>query len=182
MTVSLLPSPYVTSTATSVGPPTSVGIVPVTTLFVIVLPAGCAGNVIAFFTSSAVGLCWSSLLTGVITGSTNVASVAVIFTGTLTVSLLPSLYVTLTTATPDSFGMLPTISLAAIFVPLTAPNTWSFVCFACWSLRVKVFAVGVYFVACVLTLKTTRYGFEVLSVLLPDFSLILFSAASIAEA
>ena len=57
LTVSVLPSPYVTSTATSVGPPTSVGIVPVTTLFVILLPAGCSGNVIAFFTSSSVGLC-----------------------------------------------------------------------------------------------------------------------------
>ena len=54
LTVSLLPSPYVTSTATSVGPPTVVGIVPVTTLFVISLPAGA---LIASFTSSAVGLC-----------------------------------------------------------------------------------------------------------------------------
>ena len=54
LTVSLLPSPYVTSTATSVGPPTSVGTVPVTTLFVISLPSGA---LIAFVTSSAVGLC-----------------------------------------------------------------------------------------------------------------------------
>ena len=42
--------------------------------------------------------------------------------------------------------------------------------------------VGVYFVACVNVLKTTRYGFEGSSPLLPGLSLILFSAASIAEA
>ena len=56
-------------------------------------------------------------------GVTFVASVGVTLIGTFTFSVLPSLYVTLTTATPDSFGMLPTISLAAIFVPLTALNT-----------------------------------------------------------
>ena len=54
LTFSLLPSPYVTSTSTFVGPPTSVGIVPLTSLFVIVLPAGAS---IALVTSSAVGLC-----------------------------------------------------------------------------------------------------------------------------
>ena len=43
--------------------------------------------------------------------------------GTFTFLVLPSLYVTLTTAAPDSFGMLPTISFLAIFVPLTALNT-----------------------------------------------------------
>ena len=42
--------------------------------------------------------------------------------------------------------------------------------------------VGVYFVACVSVLKTTRYGLEATLSLLPDLSLILFSAASIAEA
>ena len=139
--------------------------------------------VTASFTFSSVCFgCWSWRVNDLTVGSSCVALLGVTVIGTFTFSVLPSLYVTLTTATPDSFGILPTISFLAIFVPLTAPNTWSFVCFGCWSLRVKVFAVGVYFAACVLTLKTTRYGFEIFSLLLPAFSLMLFSAASIAEA
>ena len=116
-----------------------------------------------------------------ITGVTNVASVAVTLIGTFTFSVLPSLYVTLTTATPAPFGIVPTISFDAIFVPVTASLTCVSVCFACWSLRVNVVAVGSYFAACVLTLKTIRYGFEALSSLFVAFSLRLFSAASMAE-
>ena len=58
------------------------------------------------------------------------------------------------------------------------------VAFACVISRsiLVLLTVGVYFAACVLTLKTTRYGFEATLSLLPDLSLILFSAASIAEA
>ena len=146
--VSLLPSSYVTSTSTS---PFPSGIVPVTFLDAILSPCT------AFLIASSVGFgCWSWRVNVSAVGVTFVASLAVTLIGTFTFSLLPSLYVTLTTATPDPFGILPTISFLAIFVPLTAPNTWSFVCFGCWSLRVKVFAVGVYFVACVNALKTTR--------------------------
>ena len=90
------------------------------------------------------------------TGSTAVASVAVTLIGTFTFSVLPSLYVTLTTATPAPFGIVPTISFDAIFVPATASLTCVSVCFACWSLRVNVVAVGSYLAACVLTLKITR--------------------------
>ena len=180
-TFSVLPSPYVTLTTTFVGPPTAVGTSPTTSFLVIDLPVVPSGSVTAAVTSSLFGLCWSSLTTGVTFGVINFASVGVTLIGTFTFSVLPSLYVTLTTATPASFGILPTISFLAIFVPLTAPNTWSFVCFACWSVRVKVFAVGVYFAACVLTLKTIRYGFEALSLLFVESSLRLFSAASMAE-
>ena len=58
------------------------------------------------------------------------------------------------------------------------------VVFACVISRsiLVLLTVGVYFVACVNALKTTRYGFEATLSLLPDLSLILFSAASIAEA
>ena len=51
--------------------------------------------------------------------------------GTFTFSVLPSLYVTLTTATPAPFGIVPTISFDAIFVPVTASLTCVSVCFAC---------------------------------------------------
>ena len=58
------------------------------------------------------------------------------------------------------------------------------VAFACVISRsiLVLLTLGSYFAACVLTLKTIRYGFEATLSLLPDLSLILFSAASIAEA
>ena len=155
-TVSVLPSPYVTLTTTFVGPPTSVGTSPTTSFLAIVLSVTPSGNVTAAVTSSFDGLCWSSFTTSVTFGVIAVASVSVTVIGTFTFSVLPSLYVTLTTATPAPFGIVPTISFDAIFVPATASLTCVSVCFACWSLRVNVVAVGSYLAACVLTLKITR--------------------------